>query len=138
MLYCFTRNGAVQDRDLHDNNPTSAQRKNLEALASFILEPLWQHFPHLVIARGFMTRRVAYFNQIDPKSDYCLGQSVDIVCHDRNHAHFMYTFIRLNCEFNEMFFLPDNKNPKYLHVSYAIGKNANNLGGDVFYKKTLL
>lgn len=135
MLYAFTRTGITVDKPFVKNKPTKMQVACLEQLATYVLEPLAQHFGTIVISRAFMTRQVAYFNGIEPTADYCRGEACDIVCGDRNRAHFMYTFVRLNCEFQEMRFLPSPDNPQSLHISYAEGKNKCLADADVTIKQ---
>lgn len=123
MLYSFSRNGKADDHKV-DNTPDGDAVKALEALCQFVLEPLWQCFGPIVIARGFMSRQTAYFCNVDYKSDYCRGEGVDIVCGSRDRGHFMYQYIKKNVDFDELFFLPSDDNPQWLHVSYrADGKN---------------
>lgn len=78
-----------------------------------------------------MSRQVAYWQGVAPDAGYCKGQAVDIVCGDRDRAHFMNAFVRLNCPFAEMRFLPSADNPRWLYVSYVEGANKCIAGADV-------
>lgn len=123
MLYCFIRNGKAFDHKV-ENMPDRNSFKALENLCHTILEPLWQHFGPVVVARGFMSRQTAYFTNVDTMSDYCRGEGVDIVCGGRDRGHFMYQFIKKNLNFDELYMLPSDDNPEWLHVSYrSTGKN---------------
>lgn len=124
IIYNFTRSGEAYYRPYIDRMPNAGQMKNMEALCTYVLEPLWQHFGPIVIARGFMGRQVAYFNKEPYDSPHCRGEAADIVCGSRERGHFMYNFVKRNCEFDELRFEPSADNPRWLHVSYRVkGKN---------------
>jgi zinc D-Ala-D-Ala carboxypeptidase len=102
--------------------PPAHIRKNLQALAENILEPLRAHTGPIRISSGYRCKRLNAAVGGSISSQHMQGQAADIISADSNisNATLFNLIISLNLPFDQLIWEYGTKiNPAWVHVSFG-------------------
>ena len=111
-----------------DNNPSEDQTENLRLLCERVLQPVRDHFDHVVtISSGYRSEILSQKIGSSSKSQHCRGQAADfeIFGIDNNKVS---DWIKENLMFDQLileYYTPGEPNSGWIHVSYNRDVNMN-------------
>ncbi len=110
------------------NTPTAEHLENFKLLADNVFEKIRAHFGCPIhISSGYRSKELNDAIGGSQTSQHSKGQAIDIdmdgSAHGVSNAD-VYNFIKDNLEYDQIIWeFGDDKNPDWVHVSYAEGKN---------------
>lgn len=112
------------------NYPTSKHIVNLSLLAENIFQPIRNHFKSpIFISSGYRSKELNDAVGGSSTSQHSTGQAIDIDMDGTSHDvtnRMVFDFIKNNLEFDQLIWeFGDNNNPDWVHVSFALSKNRN-------------
>jgi hypothetical protein len=108
-----------------DNRPSLHSIDNLTAIAQAVFQPLrdWYGSP-IFISSGYRSPQLNISIGGSSTSQHCKGEALDFDADGDNYKLFNYIFE--NIDFDQLIWeFGDDKNPAWVHVSYKIDENRN-------------
>lgn len=104
------------------NRPTQEIKNNLETLVREVLDPVRAIMGvPIIVTSGYRCKRLNDAVNGAVSSSHILGEAADITCSDNEK---LFELIRDNFVFDQLI---DEKNLSWIHVSYRIGNNRNQI-----------
>lgn len=98
---------------------------NICALIHNILQPIRDEFGPVKVTSGYRSQELNKAIGGAKKSQHLMGEAADIVMDDMANV---FDFIKNNLEFDQLIWEKgDEESPEWIHVSYSIDKNRNEI-----------
>lgn len=112
-----------------DNSPTNEHLKNLVEIANNVFQPLRDGIGKPIrISSGYRSEKLNKAVGGSNTSQHSKGQALDLVATAGYTNKDIFDFIKNNLEFDQLIWeFGTNENPHWVHVSYAKGKNRNQI-----------
>ena len=108
-----------------NNEITVEQGVNLRHLVEKVLDPAREEFGEPIkVTSGFRSQEVNRLVGGAKSSQHCKGQAADLTCSDNKNLF----RILAEMEFDQLIYeFGDEKQPSWVHVSYVLGANRNEI-----------
>lgn len=119
----FTRSESAKRHGVY-NEPTAEHLSNIKILCERVLEPLRSRFGSINISSGYRSKVLNHYIGGSLRSEHCEGKAVDIDMDGMGSVSNkeIFEYIKNNLEFNQLI---NEFNYSWVHVSYNLGKNKN-------------
>jgi len=119
----FTRSESAKRHGV-SNEPSPEHLENIKILCERVLEPIRMKFGPINLSSGYRSKVLNHYISGSLKSQHCEGKAADIDMDGMGSVtnKEIFEYIKNNLEFDQLI---NEFNYSWVHVSYNLGKNRN-------------